>query len=180
MGFYTETFDSILSAGFRQKWVENSIPRDNNLAVSVPRPERRLLDGDGALGLVLHYLNSTIREISFQQIFALIPATVSQYIEFCLDNLLKVLREMPNAGIYWACDKVTCERYMDLITNRHPCLNGAVASIDGLNLTAQTSKDIDIKNATYNGWLSEHFISSVLVFSPEGNSNFLRSTMIIH
>ena len=31
MGFDTETFDSILNAGFTQKWVEKSIPRDDNL-----------------------------------------------------------------------------------------------------------------------------------------------------
>ena len=105
MGFDTETFDSILNTGFTQKWVEKSIPRDDNLPVSAPRPGRRSLDSDGALGLVLHYLNSTMREISLQQIFALIPTTVSRYIEFGLDNLLEVLRKMPDAGIYWARDE---------------------------------------------------------------------------
>jgi hypothetical protein len=50
-------------------------------------------------------------------------------------------------------------------------LTGAFASIDGLNLASQTSDDEDIKNATYNGWLCEHFISSVLVFSPQGKQN---------
>jgi hypothetical protein len=27
---------------------------------------------------------------------------------------------------------------------------------------------MEIENATYNGWLSEHYISSVIVFAPKG------------
>ena len=55
-----------------------------------------------------------------------------------------------------------------LITNQHPCLTGAFGGLDGLNLPVQTLADQEIENATYNGWLSEHFISSVLAFSPKG------------
>jgi hypothetical protein len=32
----------------------------------------------------------------------------------------------------------------------------------------ETSDDVDVENAMYNGWLSEHFISSVIVFPPDG------------
>lgn len=35
-------------------------------------------------------------------------------------------------------------------------------------MPVQTSDDVDIENTTFNGWLSEHFISSVLAFSAEG------------
>ncbi|KIK82175.1 hypothetical protein PAXRUDRAFT_14874 [Paxillus rubicundulus Ve08.2h10] len=45
---------------------------------------------------------------------------------------------------------------------------GGFGSINSLKLPVQTSDDIDIENATLNGWLSEHFISSVLVFSSQG------------
>jgi len=55
-----------------------------------------------------------------------------------------------------------------LIKKRHPLLDGAFGSIDGLSLPVQESDDPEIENATYNGWKSSHFISNVLVFSPEG------------
>jgi hypothetical protein len=55
-----------------------------------------------------------------------------------------------------------------LIVACYPCLTKAFASIDGLNLLCQTSNNEEIENATYNGWLCEHFVSSVLVFSPQG------------
>ncbi|KAH7919463.1 hypothetical protein BV22DRAFT_1108057 [Leucogyrophana mollusca] len=108
-----------------------------------------------------------MREISLQQIFALIPSTVSRYNRFALDILLETLRTMPAATINWPKDAEFDENSA-LITARHPRLQGAFASIDGLNLPVQTSEDDEIENATYNGWLSEHFVSSVLVFSPKG------------
>jgi hypothetical protein len=59
----------------------------------------------------------------------------------------------------------------------HLQLQGAFGSIDKLKLPVQTSEDIDIKNATYNGWLSEHFISSVIAFSAEGPFSHLSPTI---
>jgi hypothetical protein len=172
MGFDVATFDSILAAGFGRLWQETPIPRGDVNSAGQPRPWARSLDAEGALGLLLHYLSSTMHEISLQEIFALIPTTVSRYITFGLEILLQVLRSMPDAGIRWpkSADATISEfeTLNGLIRERHPLLTGAFASIDGLNLPVQTSDDEDIENATYNGWLSEHFVSSVLVFSPDG------------
>ncbi|KAG2064064.1 hypothetical protein BDR04DRAFT_1130904 [Suillus decipiens] len=86
-----------------------------------------------------------MQETSLQQIFALIPSTVSCYLTSGLPMLLQTLRSMGDA-------RIQC----------------AFGSIDGLKLPVQTSEDDEIKNATYNGWLSEHFISSIITFSAEG------------
>jgi hypothetical protein len=110
-----------------------------------------------------------MREISLQQIFALIPTTISRYITFGLKLLLPILRMMPDATIRWPEHHNDFHAYNELIVARHPRLTGAFASIDGLNLACQTSDDEDKENATYNGWLCEHFMSSVLVFSLEGD-----------
>jgi hypothetical protein len=69
---------------------------------------------------------------------------------------------MPDAAIRWPkhhADENQSEfkKFNTLIRARHPLLTGAFASIDGLNLPLQTSADEEIENATYNGWLSEHF-----------------------
>jgi len=47
------------------------------------------LDGAGALGLVLHYLGSAMLEVSLQQIFTLIPATLNRYLEFAEEIYFK-------------------------------------------------------------------------------------------
>jgi hypothetical protein len=108
-------------------------------------------------------------ETSLQEIFALIPSMVSWYINFGLDILLDVFRAIPEAAISWPKNE-KFGQLNALILHRHPLLTSAFASIDGLNLLVQTSGEQNIENATYNGWLQAHFVSSVLVFSPEGNS----------
>jgi hypothetical protein len=167
MSFDVKTFDYILET-FQHTWLSTPIPRTDTNGAGNPWPGARSLDPPGALGLALHYLSSTMHNVSLQQIFALIPSTVSWYINFALDILLACLRQMPDAAIQWPRSGKEFQECNDLILVRHPLLIGAFAAIDRLNVPLQTSQDEDIENATYNGWLSEHFISSVLVFSPKG------------
>ena len=167
MGFDVETFHYILAGGFQQEWYGSLIHRSDVDYRGSAHPGRHSLDAAGGLGLLLHYLCSTAPEVALQEIFALIPATVTRYLNFGLPILLRVLRRLPDAMITWPQGlDFTCLNA--LIHHRHPLLTGAFASIDGLNLPVQTSSDVDIENGTYNGWLRAHFVSSVLVFSPEG------------
>jgi hypothetical protein len=168
MGFDTKTFDNILEDGFSGTWYATPIPCGDTAATGNPRPGARSLDAAGALGLTLHFLNFTIREISLQQIFALVPSTVLRYIQFSLDILLAVLRQIPDGRIRGPSGMEEFQAYNDLIIMHHPLLEGAFSSINRLNLPVQTADDPEIENSTYNGWLCEHFVSSVLVFPPEG------------
>ena len=167
MGIDTSTFDTILAAGFGYLWHSRPISRPDNRTAICTRPGKRSLDAAGGLGLVLHWLSSTMRQVSLQQIFALVPSTVSRYLRFALSVLLEVLRQMPHATITWPQG----DEFLELsgyVSTRHPLLDGVFGSIDGLNLPCQVSSDIEIENATYNGWLHSHFISSVIAFSSKG------------
>jgi hypothetical protein len=168
MGIDTTAFHAILKAGFGQLWCTRPIPRPDMGADIPSRIARRSLDAAGGLGLVLHWLSSTMRQISLQQIFALVPSTVSRYLRFSLSILLKVLRQMPHAAITWPQG----DEFLELsgyVSMRHPLLQGVFGSIDGLNLPCQVSSNVEMENATYNGWLHSHFISSVIVFSSKGS-----------
>ncbi|KAI0276460.1 hypothetical protein BC826DRAFT_976777, partial [Russula brevipes] len=167
MGFDVKTFNFIIDSGFQELWDHTPIPRYDTSSSGNPRPRRRSLDVNGALGLVLHYLNSTVVELSLQEVFGLIPSTVSRYITFSLKILLNILRRIPDSRIQWPRNQQQFQNYTNLITARHPRLHEAFATIDGLNLMVETANDMDVENATYNGWLSEHFISSVIVFAPD-------------
>ena len=167
MGVDTSTFRVILEAGFGHLWYTQPIPRPDAYTTVHPRAERRSLDAAGGLGLVLHWLSLTMRQVSLQQIFALVPSTVSRYLCFALSILLEVLRQIPHAAVTWPQG----DEFLKLsgyVSMRHPLLQGVFGSIDGLNLPCQVSSDIEIENATYNGWLHSHFISSVIVFSLKG------------
>jgi hypothetical protein len=131
MGFDVRTFGFILTSGFASQWYETTVARSDVSPHGNPRPNRRSLDAGGALGLLLHYLNSTMHEISLQQIFALIPATVSRYVTSGLPILLHTLRSMPDATIQWPSGP-DFERCSALVVARHPLLEGAFGSIDGL------------------------------------------------
>ena len=63
MGFDVKTFESILSAGFAEKYFSGTIPRDDVDSTGTSRPGRCSLDATGALGLILHYLYSIMHEM---------------------------------------------------------------------------------------------------------------------
>ncbi|KAG6808001.1 hypothetical protein H0H92_005724 [Tricholoma furcatifolium] len=167
MGFDVPTFDYILESGFRELWDTTPIPRGDAPGSATPRLSSRSLDAAGALGLALHYLNSTMHAVSLMEIFALIPSTVSRYIRFSLSILLTILQKMPESEIRWPYGE-EFEELNSLVIARHPLLTGAFGTMDGLNLAVQTSANQEIENATFNGWLHDHFVSSVLAFGASG------------
>ncbi|KAG2353241.1 hypothetical protein BDR07DRAFT_1433965 [Suillus spraguei] len=61
MGVDVSTFSLLLTAGFVQAWYETPIPHEDVSAHETSRIDKCSLDAAGALGLVLHYLNSTIQ-----------------------------------------------------------------------------------------------------------------------
>lgn len=172
MGLDCNTFEYILQSGFADIWDNTPIPRPDTSLTGEPRLGARSLDAAGALGLALHYLASSMPSTSLQEIFAIIPSTVSRYIDFTLSILLQVLRNLPEAEIRWPTEEEMWE-FTDLIATRHSLLVGAFASIDGVRLPSTTSGDPEIENATYNGWTHDHGVVSVLVFSPRGAHNML-------
>ncbi|KAF5371930.1 hypothetical protein D9757_011485 [Collybiopsis confluens] len=170
MGFDVATFRFILEGRnrFADIWDNTPIPREDVSSASAPRPHTRSLDAAGALGLVLHYLGSAIHEVQLQQIFAVVPSVLTRYLKFSLHILLTTLRRMNEARIKIPSNAAEYEELSALITARHPLLEGAFGSIDGLSLAVQVSEDPELENATYNGWKTDHRITNVLMFSPKG------------
>jgi hypothetical protein len=163
MSIDVEMFELILTSGFCHAWDSMPIPRQDVPEAADPRPECRSLDAPGVLGLTLHWLTSTMQEVTLQEVFTLVTTTVSCYISFGLKHLLQTLKALLDTSICWLLHQEFAQ-LQDLITQCHPLLTGTFGSIDGLNLNlpCQVSEDEEIKNATYNGWFHAHFISSVL------------------
>ncbi|KAI0648375.1 hypothetical protein C8Q79DRAFT_1008705 [Trametes meyenii] len=172
MGIDCATFNLILGSGFRGRWESWAIPRPDANPAGAPRLGGRSLTAEGALGLIYHYLTSAMPDTALQQIFALVPSTVSRYRHFALDILRDTLREMPDAAVEWWTSAEECMSDNEAVVFRHPLLVNAIGTIDGLNLLTASSDDPDVENATYNGWLHGHFTSCVLVFSPRGRITF--------
>jgi len=169
MGLDVVAFQAILDAGFSYRWYSAPLHRSDVVSTRNSRSITRSLDSSGALGLLLHWLTSTMHQVSLQQIFALVPATTSRYIITALPLLVETLRSMDSARICWPQGDEFHE-LSQLVSHRHPLLSGVFGSIDGLNIPCQVSADVEVENATYNGWLHSHFISSVIAFSSRGTS----------
>jgi len=101
MGFDVAMFWLLLEGPgrFGELWETSPIPRNDVCVTGGPRVWHRSLDGAGALGLVLHYLGLAMLEVSLQQIFALIPATLNGYLEFAEEILFQSLHSLKSASI---------------------------------------------------------------------------------
>ncbi|KAF8602993.1 hypothetical protein BDV93DRAFT_580586 [Ceratobasidium sp. AG-I] len=161
------TFNYLLSAGFRRAWNNRTIPRNDVNAAGRTRLGRRSLAAEGALGLLLHHLCSTMNETGLQLIFAIVPSVLSRYINFGLDILLQVLRQIPEATISWPTPE-EMQTYSEAINQRHPTIHGAFGFMDGLGVPVGVSGDPLVENANYNGWKKCHKVTSVIAFAPDG------------
>ena len=109
-----------------------------------------------------------MREVSLQQIFALVPATCNRYLNFAMYALDDTLTQLPEVKIVWP-DALRMGEYSDLIVCKHSNkLRSAFGFVDGLNLPIQVSSDEEVENACFNGWLHSHMVSSVLAYAPTG------------
>ena len=60
MGFNVKTFTTILASDFAEQWYNTLIPHNDATIHANPHAKCRSLDAGGALGLILHYLDSTM------------------------------------------------------------------------------------------------------------------------
>ena len=95
--FYSKSFTNLVRTG--------AIPQTDTNTFGEPRLGARSLDAAGGLGLYLHYLRSSMREVGLQLIFALIPSTVNRYLTFARQILLATLRGYPASRITWMEDE---------------------------------------------------------------------------
>jgi hypothetical protein len=101
MGLDTVTFQLLLNTGFEFIWDSTAIPWTDINPISKPHLGACSLDAAGGLGLYLHYIQFSMREVGLQLIFALIPSTVSHYLAFACQILLETLCQYPAARVAW-------------------------------------------------------------------------------
>jgi hypothetical protein len=169
MSIDVDTYHHILDSGFRHYWDTHAVPRSDVEHTAAPRVDRRSLDAEGGLGLILHWLCSTMREKTLVPLFALIPSTVSRYINFASQILHLTLAGVRDAGVRWPQTRDEFLELTQLVIRRHRNLWGAFGTVDGLKTPVGDSSDPAWQNATYNGWLHDTFVSSVLAFSSKGD-----------
>jgi hypothetical protein len=168
MGIGVSVFETLLKAGFQHAYDSQPVPRNDVDPTKPTRLTYRSLDAAGALGLVLHHLNSTMCDKTLQQIFGITPSVCSRYRNWALCLLQATLKTLPAADIKWPTSIEDYEKYTSLIQQRHPMLQKAFGFVDGCHFPVANSGDIDQQNAYYNGWCSSTYTSNIFVFAPDG------------
>ena len=104
MGIDTQIFQVILDASFKHRWNSTAIPCTDTNINGEPRLGAHSLNAAGGLGFYLHYLQSSMREVGLQLIFALIPSTINHYLTFTHQTLLHTLKEYSASRFTWLDD----------------------------------------------------------------------------
>jgi hypothetical protein len=167
MGVDVRTFHFILERGFAELWDSTPISRDDVRPHGVPRLEKRSLDAAGGLGLVLHYLNSTMLLVTLQQVFAIVPSVSSCYLHFDLKLLHRALLKIPEAKIAWPGEDKMAE-WAAMLRVRHPHILYGIGFVDGVHQPLECHGEEEVQNANYNGWFASHFTSNIFTFGVDG------------
>lgn len=124
---------------FAEAWDSTPIPRNDVAAISKPRAttRHRSLDAAGALGLILHHINSTMADISLQQIFGITPTVCSRYRNFALCLLQATLKRLQSGRLHWPENIDDFSTYASLIEHRHPRIQDAFGFLDDCHCQLQ-------------------------------------------
>ena len=143
MGVDLQTFDDLLGR-FADRWNFRTIDRPDVDTNGEPQIGRRSLDAAGCLGLVLHWLCSTMSSITLQQLFGITPAVCSRYLSTGLKHLLSCLQEHPQARFLWPTTETKARIHSKMIEKKFPRLTDCIGFLDGLNLPVSVSGDEEL------------------------------------
>jgi hypothetical protein len=152
-GFNRATFNHLLSL-FAPLWLTQ-------------RRRRTQLHAEDVLGLVLQYLNTSARQKTLCQIFALPPSTLCRHLRRGLAVLLAAVRHDHDSRIAWPT-AAEMQHLSGLMSCYAPALTNIFGFVDGVYFRCDDPADSETQNAYYNAWKSCCSITNVLVFATDG------------
>ena len=112
-------------------------------------------------GVLLHYLNSTMRTKTLCQIFGASPSVISRVINKAMAELLSALRVLPCGAISWPTpDKM--DTFARMISAREPRLEHVFGFLDGVWFPIFNHPNPIIQNAYFNGWKQCTNVSNIV------------------
>ena len=131
------------------------------------RVHRRCAQPADVLGLCLQWLNTSTRQKTLCQVFALPPATLCRLLRYGLHTLLVALQHDHDSRIQWpSVDEM--QEYCDVISAYEPSVTNIFGYVDGVYFRCTDPPDFYAQNAYYNSWKGYCSITNVVVFAPDG------------
>lgn len=127
----------------------------------------RFMNAEDCLGMVLAWTRTRGSLMVLQLIFGTTMTPTGKYLQFARRIIVKVLLNDQYAKIEMPSHE-KLEEYRAAIQARHPALEDVWGTMDGLKLRIESASDFLTQARFYNGWKSDHFLTGVLCFAPDG------------
>jgi hypothetical protein len=168
MGFDCESFDRVLDK-FAPMFSGHTPFNASGVIVAfeyVTGRKREVQPAD-CLGHVLVWTRTRGPLNVLQLVFGLTYTNLSVYLGFGIRLFVETFRHDPLASVRVPSAE-TIEMFKDAFAVRRPLLNDCWATMDGVKLYLQQSGNAVIQEQYYNGWMHNHYVTSVFCFCPNG------------
>jgi hypothetical protein len=124
------------------------------------------------LGLVLHFLCGAMAERTLCQLFGIVPASLSRYLNVSLVALhLTLRRDVPEAKVAWPSAE-EMKQLAALTNDRHPLVYNVWGVVDGTNIDVENPGAALVQNAYYNKWKGSTKVANLFVFALDGTIRY--------
>ncbi len=131
------------------------------------RGRKRVVQPADCLGLVLVWMRTRGALNVLQLVFGLTYSNLSVYLRFGIWLIVETFCNDPLVRVAIP-SREEIETFKVVFSKQHPLLNDCWATIDGLKLYLQASGNSEIQERFYNGWMHDHYVTSVFCFCPDG------------
>jgi hypothetical protein len=127
---------------------------------------KREVTAADCLGLVLVWTRTRGSLNVLQLVFGLTYSNLSVYLRFGIRLIVETFHDHPLARVCIPSAE-DINDYKAAFGARHPLLHDCWATMDGLKLQLQQSRNTAIQERFY-GWTHDHYVTSVFCFCPDG------------
>ena len=131
------------------------------------RGRPRCMDACTCLALCLAWTRTRGSLAVLCIIFGITSSTLSLWIRFSRRIVIHMLLDHPLAKVAMPTFQELLA-YRDLIQAKYPALQTEWGAMDGLKVRCHMSGDNSKQNYFFNGWLHGHYVTNLLLFSPDG------------
>ncbi len=129
--------------------------------------QRRVVQPKDCLGLVLVWTRTRGLLHVLQFVFGFTYSNLSVYLRFGMCLIIKTFRHNPLARVSTPSAE-EIEMFKAAFSEQHPLVTDCWATMDGLKLYLQTAGNAYIQEWYYNGWMHDHYVTSIFCFCPNG------------
>lgn len=127
----------------------------------------RMMSCHACLGMVLFWTRTTCCYWTIAQYFGMTASPCDLWLRFGKRVLLHILSKREDAQICMPSAE-KANQYKQAISAKYPSLKNVGLVGDGVKILIQKSGNNKKQNSYYNGWKSDHYVTNLFVFGPDG------------